>query len=53
MSRYSKKHYEDIAVMLYQYRFAPNHTSLITAFARMFSEDNPNFDLARFIKACK
>lgn len=46
----SRKHYEAIATILRQ-SYAPR--DVVKAFADAFAADNPRFDKARFIAACK
>ena len=56
MSRYSKKHYEDIAEIIDNISDGTNHINretLIRCLAVMFRQDNPNFDWDRFVEACK
>ena len=59
MSRYSKKHYEDIARVIKESRksdgsdYPINQYSLLDNLILLFSADNPNFDLERFLKTTK
>ena len=56
MSRYSKKHYEDIAAIIKGTNEGSDYItkfSLVTNLALMFKQDNPNFDWDRFVEPCK
>lgn len=58
----TKKHFEAIAGLLKSVEFAcrvspdekaeARHRLLCKSFADLFSEENPRFDRARFLKAC-
>ena len=56
MSRYSKKHYEDIAKIIYEMADGGDYLNkniLVSKLAFMFSQDNPNFDRERFLEATR
>lgn len=63
MSKYQKRHYEDVACLLFT-RVAPAmklpydaqivevFTAMAADFADLFAADNPLFNRERFFKAC-
>ena len=57
MSRYSKKHYEDIERVIKNSGVIKYselaYLRLITDFALLFEQDNPNFDRERFLEATR
>ena len=59
MSRYSKKHYEDIAGIIRLSRLpipegtVINGPLLTLALITLFEQDNPNFDRERFLEATR
>ena len=58
MSRYSKKHYEDIAEIIRLTRDDGSRSgyymdNMVERLTIMFSADNPNFDRERFLEATR
>jgi hypothetical protein len=48
---FTKRHYEAIADTIRKSEFQINK-GIIKALINLFSEDNPRFDKAKFLKAC-
>jgi len=52
MARFTKKHYEEVAKFLSEIEYYSVTKSWITqGLAKMFKEDNPKFNIKKFLKA--
>lgn len=57
MSRYQRRHYEDVAKILNRihtrYGEGLEFKFILGEFVNLFKEDNPKFDFHRFIEECR
>ena len=53
MADFTKKHYIEVARIIYGVHNEIDKHYLIESFARLFSVDNPRFDRHRWVIACR
>jgi hypothetical protein len=52
MASFRRRHYVEVASIIIKSPTAEDRLRLMRAFATLFENDNPRFDLARFETAC-